>query len=330
MADLYTSLVRAKQELNGGVLPAMTPIPEKLHAVLDPEFTIGMGALMEDATMGLRCPVRDCGLWGHDLKRHMDKSHKDIGGADGIRRKLGIPLTAPLASSRRRAQMSENMLRTRARIGHTGTIGTPEARAKANRARLSGTDPREIVGVRNFQNRCDAQLRQRMLSVRDRIGRSPSAKEAAMLDPSLVSAVQLAYGSWDNAKRVVGLDVLIAQPRLGFRKHSRADVLECLAEFHQTNGRLPYRREFKSPALPCKESIVRAMGADSWGVAMMTARAALGLPDVRNRRPRGPVTTHATTCKHCGSGFDYRQHGDRKQGFCSQKCFKESRKVVAA
>ena len=41
MADLYTSLVRAKQELNDGVLPPMTPVPENVQHFIDPAFTPG-------------------------------------------------------------------------------------------------------------------------------------------------------------------------------------------------------------------------------------------------------------------------------------------------
>ena len=61
MADLYTSLIRAKQELNDGVLPPMTPVPENVQHFIDPAFTPGLGALEEDPEKGLRCPVKG---WG--------------------------------------------------------------------------------------------------------------------------------------------------------------------------------------------------------------------------------------------------------------------------
>lgn len=46
--DLYTSLVRLKQEMNGGILPPMTPVTGAALELIDPAFTIGLGALRED------------------------------------------------------------------------------------------------------------------------------------------------------------------------------------------------------------------------------------------------------------------------------------------
>jgi len=45
VSQLYTSLVMAKQALNGGHLPPMTPVPERLHHIINPEYVPGLGAL---------------------------------------------------------------------------------------------------------------------------------------------------------------------------------------------------------------------------------------------------------------------------------------------
>src|SRR5690606_35849901 len=86
MAGLYTSLSRAKAEINNGELPPMEPLGDKERRLINPKFLIngGKGGIVKHPTKGLRCPVRGCGRWYHHRGRHGGKSHPEIGGADGL------------------------------------------------------------------------------------------------------------------------------------------------------------------------------------------------------------------------------------------------------
>lgn len=295
MADLYTTLVRAKQELNGGVLPAMTPIPENAQNIIDPAFTPGLGALEEHPEKGLRCPVRGCGKWTHRLGDHLGKKHGDIGGARAVKYALSIPMGAPLASSRYRDGCRS---RTR-RLIDTGVTRPPmrtpawnDPVARAANARRAGRNGTGTVGFRNLRNSCAAQLIQRLLAVRDRIGRTPSAREATQHDGTLVKLAQNLYGSWNGLVAAAGL---VGRPT-GNRDRAadRAHVLVMLREWCAVHGSLPTRRQVATPTsaplLPSYKAVLRAFECESYPEAMRRAAALLniyggryGLPE--NMRP---------------------------------------------
>ena len=77
--ERYTSLTRLKMALADGRMPPMTPLSPRAMALLNPDFCIGMGAFMETEEMGLRCPV--CGKWFHDLTKHLNARHAELGGS---------------------------------------------------------------------------------------------------------------------------------------------------------------------------------------------------------------------------------------------------------
>lgn len=284
MADLYTSLVRAKQELNGGVLPAMTPIPEKLHAIIDPAFTIGMGALMEDPEKGLRCPVRGCGKWKRNLTTHANALHADIGGAAGIKKALSIPHNAAMVSSGFRESLSVHARRLRA----TTAFGSaPPSRARLLHAQRTCNRNRSTVGMRNLRNRCEAQMVQRMLAVRDRIGRTPSSTEVAAFDKDLYQAARYVYGSWAGAMAAFGLKAVPnGRPPWADGKDR---VLESLRCWYDEHGALPTskssRYQTQTPLLPSTGTILKYLSTESWSVAMARATTALGItPPADTRR----------------------------------------------
>lgn len=281
MADLYTSLVRAKQELNGGVLPAMTPIPENVRHFIDPDFTPGLGALEEDPEKGLRCPVRGCGRYFRLLGAHLDVSHADVGGQVGIRHALSLPpskRSAPLVSrsySERRASIARAF-----GAGRNLIRASPEAGARGGRrgGRVSGAVRRSVC-LKNLRNACEAQMVQRLLSVQDKIGRTPSKREAIAITGSQVlahHAVQL-YGSWNGFLSFAGQRIRTQNKD----KYDRASVLTAFSEWYNAHGSLPTWTEAKSPHrtpwLPSVAATQRRMGTTSWPEAMRMVASALGI-----------------------------------------------------
>lgn len=272
--DLYTSLKRLKMSMNGGQMPAMTPLTDKAKKFIDPDLTIGMGALVEDENKGLRCPVRGCGEWHHLLTRHLNHGHRGIGGADGIRLALEIPRGASFASSRLRASLS-------ARAGNGSQLrGTAQWTAERREvARVSRRLTIRSAGRRNLRNMCDAQIAHKIIDLEHKLGHSPSMTEAmAVYGRAFQYWVTLAYGSWNNAKAQLGMKTMT----MG---HTPDDIYDGFREYHKVHGRLPTSyeatRTTRFPLTPSMKATFYALNVSSWKLAMQQVAFVLGVEDPR-------------------------------------------------
>lgn len=283
-ADLYTSLVRAKQELNGGTLPAMTPVPENVQHFIDPGLTPGLGALEEDVDLGLRCPVRGCGQWFTRLRHHLNTAHTDLGGAASVLRALSIPESVGLDTQVFKARLQQralehrhhsvrNLRLARMRLQSKGTAWRASAARRASRSRVT-------VGCRNLRNTCEAQIAHRIVDLHNKLGRSPSVLEARALDgPQLTSAATRMYGSWNAALAAVGLKTR----RHGGRnpRYDRDSALLMLREFLLYHGRMPTQREAQGPKevplIPAGKVLIKLFrrDAESWGSMMERLRKSI-------------------------------------------------------
>lgn len=280
--QLYTSLVRLKQELNGGELPPMTPVPEDVQHIISPSFTIGLGGLMEDEGRGLRCPVRGCGKWFHSLTPHLNTAHARIGGAESVRRALSIPYSAGLVSQKRRESMAD-IMRTTHRRGRIDTAAAAEnlkrhhARPGASRnARRVAAESIRTVNSWNLKDMCVAQVNKKLLGLSQQLRRTPTNHEAAeIISPGFVWRVMEVYGSWNNA--LLHLNLKLNKRRY----HSSDEVLEALRAYHDMNGTLPSAKEAdratRTPIIPSKDTILRSFKAATWPEAMRRAAAFLNI-----------------------------------------------------
>ena len=294
-AELYTSLVRAKQELNGGSLPPMTPVPESVHWLIDPAFTPGFGALEEHPEKGLRCPVRGCGKYRHQLAKHVNAIHRNLGGAAAIKRALSIPSNAPLASRSLRQKYSANMKRLVSEKGLFG--GRPIARYVTQdhrkRVRVLRATMRS-VGVRNFRLTCEAQIAHRLIDLEHRLGRSPTSHEAEVLgELNLVYACRRLYGSWNAAKAAAGLACYNAA---GGRVIGTAAILEQMAAWYAEHGTLPTSYEAKNtrrtPLIPGYTTIIKYFGP-TWGDSMRAIATRLRIRGGRYGLPERDAAVEA-------------------------------------
>jgi hypothetical protein len=272
--QLYTSLVRLKQAMQNGATPPMTPIPESVHHIIDPAFTIGLGAITEDPVKGLRCPVRGCGTWHHVLSHHITSSHRSL-GVDGVRRALSLPATMRLVSmahsTRLRAAAASRPQSDRQRAAFR-----PGSRKGTVRRSASGT-----VGQRNMRDRCQAQLAHRLIDLRNTLGRTPTQAEAisAWGGHSVVREIEKVYGTWNNALVQCGMTVR--------RKVDLtvADALEGLRAYHSVHGVLPSIRQAaaptRTPLVMSHNTIKKLLGEPTWYDCMRKAARSLGIRDGR-------------------------------------------------
>lgn len=278
MAELYTSLVRAKQALAQGRCPPMTQLSEKALDVIDPDFTPGQGALEECADRGLRCPIRGCGRYFHSLGRHLDASHPDI-GADGLRRILDIAPSAALMSRGLRGKRKRAGRRRPPPRVPKGKLGGGVSHKKTARARKRAA---MSMGARNFRNNCDAQIAHRLWELRNRLNRTPRVRDAKQLDQGLHWACVTIYGSWNAAKAYHGLETLSGSGNKHQTKYDKSGVCDMIRAWVDEHGYLPASSDCGgvngTPLIPTWHVIMRTMGAQTWDSAINGVRLLLGLP----------------------------------------------------
>lgn len=269
MSALYTTLARIKEDLIRGDLPEMTPLTKEASAVLRSEYTMGMGALVENIHKGLQCPV--CGHWSHRLHVHLNLTHKDIGGSAGIKKLLSLPSTAPLVSSFDRAKQSEVMRKNiaeRKNYAPATVVDVRERMVSHNVKRAK----RVCVGTRNMKKNCERQIITRLLAVSDIVRRSPSRAECDLYDPPLSSAAIRYFGTFNAAKAAAELKIFrTSGVGVSRNKYAIDEVMEMFFAFYDAHGRLPTVSEGRSatiPALPSRPTIYKHFHVDNWRDAM--------------------------------------------------------------
>lgn len=285
--ELYTSLVRLKQTLNNGQLPPMTPLPDEVRQRIDPAFTIngdGWGGVVEDAHLGLQCPVRGCGKWFHYLASHMNKSHADLGGAPGFRSLMSIPSTAPLVSSKLADQLSVSFERRQKRMSHSyneraGRLRLLDRKAIQRKGRAKVVANSKTAGALNLADSCPAQFIGKIAALHAQIGRTPTAAECVAEYGSMIvpNAVKV-FGSWNSAIAFCGIE---PNPRGNTRRTKRGEVLDSLQAWVDAHGDLPTSKDIacvdRLPRILGYKAIMHGLGAATWTGAMKIAAALLDI-----------------------------------------------------
>jgi hypothetical protein len=288
--DLYTSLTRLKQAMNGGQLPPMTPLTEAAKKIIDPALTIGgdgAGGIVADEQRGLQCPVRGCGKYFHDLARHIATTHKSI-GLPAFREAMSIPTKAPLQSDHMLTVKREGMKSRGTFLKNAKRFGTAHRRtSETRRARTRSTNAASM-GARNLRDRCVAQLSHKLIDLANTLGRSPSSNEArTILGAGVVTEIIQTFGTWNNAKAQCGLSTL----RPGGQKEGLRDAaLSALEAWVEEHGDLPDMESAylhnATPMLPPPNVFRMGLGSADWGECMRRAASLLdfhggkyGLPE---------------------------------------------------
>lgn len=291
--ELFTSLTQAKMALQSGELPPMTPVPVSIQDQIDPDLTIGMGALIEDPVRGLRCPVRGCGQWHHNLGLHVSKFHGGVGGMNGLKKLLDIPRPARLISTSLRKTFQEKG-KQRKDIHKMQRAERPAERRKV--AAGSRAEIFKTTGAANLRDQCVAQLSKKLTDLEKKLGRPPTGNDFQLAYGSgMLKAVTRTFGSFTSAKAQCGMQV---------RKygHKPSDVYAALREYYLAHRRLPTVRETydikQAPIIPSADAILPALGFKSWPEAMKHVAMELGVYDSRYRPNNAPSRVVAREPEH--------------------------------
>lgn len=263
MPALYTSIAHTKLALhNGGAPPPMVRLPVEWRDRIDPAAILGLGGLREDRDKGLKCPMKGCDVWRHTLSRHLKAAHGITPGE--LRAALGLPKSIGLASQRAHDNASRWQS---ARVPNAKSIAALEAARGKGGKKNKGR--RMAVGIRNLRGTCQAQLGEKLQALAAEAGRSPTRQEAInMMGHGFLRAVERTYGTWNAAKRSIGLP---QQLRFA-HKVTPEMVVSSWGAFHVKHGRFPSQAESdngtQAPVTPSPNAVRRALGVRTWREAI--------------------------------------------------------------
>ena len=298
--ELHTTLSQLKAQAQAQA-QAMTRLTAEARRRLDPAFSNGMGSLQETVADGLRCPLKGCGSWHHNLGVHLQKEHAMP--AKIFRQMLDLPTSAPLLSRVTIAKMRQK------KGGWDGIrLIKPTTKVIREAAQQREKDA-ATMGARNLEGRCDAQLAQRLQQLQESLGHTPTFNEATeWWGAGLVSYIVRHYGTWNTFKAHHDVPT---NPQGGPELVPIERLVELLKGWHQVRGSLPTYDETAAAdrtLLPHPSTVLRAFCAEKWETAMVRAAAVLRIRDERYspvigrlRRCDCGQLTKLDPCQACGS-----------------------------
>lgn len=272
MTQLYTSIAHTKIAMqNGGAPPPITQFAPEWRARFDMDSVLGLGALIEDRELGLKCPFKDCPAYCHSLSPHVRAFHGV--SAEELKKALGLPPSMSLLSKKAREKMS--MIQQRLfREGRSGIVkaiakGRELRKRYAKRPEAKRWRPKTkglSVAARNWRGSCNAQLGEKLKNAVDESGVSNMTQATAIevLGYSLFKKVIRTYGTWNTAKAVHGLPVRFRMAR----RLEMKQVVDSFSAFEKKYGRFPSSGEAQrghyAPLIPSYNPVMRVTKAKTW------------------------------------------------------------------
>lgn len=126
---------------------------------------------------------------------------------------------------------------------------------------------------KNYYNTCPEQLKQRWLMIASKYGENVGLRTIRKIDPGLETRVRKDYGTWNNFRETLGLEV--STFRLNAANRIKADLIYSMREYVQKYGELPFENNYFRHG--------RAEYLEAWG-SMRRALLACGVWRPTKRR----------------------------------------------
>lgn len=206
-----------------------------------------------------------CGNFYKTLGTHVSKVH----GKDPFEYKLefGLPTTLPLTAPKLKNKNYEQW-----------ESYSPEKKkeviANLQAGRKSITAPRKArtkaLYYKNLEGRCPAQLIEKILQLRDEVGKTPSRREFnKRFGGNHAGSVELTFGSWGEAVKIAGLT-----PRRGGREiYDKETLIQLMINFKKDHKRNPMSTDCERGLLPSRGTFNNYFG--SWTLAKKELNRAL-------------------------------------------------------
>ena len=216
------------------------------------------GALRYDAISG-RVQCHECGEWYQHLGAHIAQTHLTLGCRE-YRRKYGLKATTSLASPSLRLKFQS----AAKSVGSARNL-TPFKRGVPH-------PPSKSQGAtgewQNAKSLCQAQIMSRFYSLRDRLGRVPTAQELEASGVVLHTLRRRFAGK--TYREFVAFCGEIPHKSGGSKlKYSAQLLVELLRDLYVKTGRIPTRTACRRGLLPSNWVFVKRFG--SWTLALEAA-----------------------------------------------------------
>lgn len=193
-----------------------------------------------------------CGYFFENLHMHIAKKHEQT--TREYKLKFGLPITISLRAPKSKSYQWETW------------HGLDEDKRKKVLDQLNAARdrkmPEKIVGKslykKNLEGRCPDQLLDKIMKLKDKLGRAPSQNEfVAEYGSGFLGSIRLTFGTWNEAKRILGLS---ARPHGGEREYDPETLLDMLRNFQKEKGREPMSSDTKG-ILPSGNTFRRHFGS---------------------------------------------------------------------
>lgn len=199
-----------------------------------------------------------CGQWFDFLSPHIAKGHK-IKVRD-YKKKYGLPLTFPLCS-RKYSKIKSNQ----AKSFNNKDLIKARVNLKKRRKQKPFDMGKRTLAFQNKHGTCPKQLETRYLCIADMLGRTPSMQDLKKYEPRLIWIITKRYGSFNNFKKEIGLDINEAVCK---RSWTETELLAILRNFFFKFHRVSTSIDFTGHS-PCTDTYQKVFG--SWSRAMEMA-----------------------------------------------------------
>lgn len=132
--------------------------------------------------------------------------------------------------------------------------------------RRAAGQPKLQLESMNKRGTCPDQLLQKIMEVKETVGHTPSKKEfiAYTNTQRYVHLIYKVYGSWNNAIKILGLDIHDPHAKRGtkeYKVYSDEELLEYLRVFTMEHGDIPTQTDFYRGLLPSLDTYVEHFGS---------------------------------------------------------------------
>lgn len=205
----------------------------------------------EDDTV--RC--HECGKWFKSLPAHFSQKHRI--NAKEYKTKHGLSSKAALVSERLRTRSLETWIRSGRDLSELREAKLARRARPATPVYASGWS----VEKKNLRGSCQAQLLERLKTLTERLGHSPTIRELRQdgIAPYTLCAT-FNVDTINDVYSLLKMPLLPQSPHKG-RQYSKELLIELLRDFFVKHQRLPYRTDYNRGLIPSVDQYRRHFGS---------------------------------------------------------------------
>lgn len=194
-----------------------------------------------------------CGFFFQNLGMHVNKKHDK--SARNYRLEFGLPITLSLRAPKAETYQDRTWQKMDVKKRNKVLAQLNEARTHQIVAEM----PKKSLYHKNLEGRCPEQLLDKINTLKDKLGHTPSSTEFVKeYGSGFLGSIRLTFGTWREALKILNM---VPRNSGGEREYDKDDLLEMLRNFNRDKKREPMSRD-NAGLLPSRQTYSRHF--DSW------------------------------------------------------------------